>query len=45
MPKKMDRCIQQVKKSGKNESSAYAICTNALKKAQKATKPKGKKYA
>jgi hypothetical protein len=45
MPKKLDRCVAQVKKQGKNESSAYAICTNALKKAQKATKPKGKKYA
>jgi len=45
MPKKLDRCIQQVKKSGKNESSAYAICTNSMKKKSKATKPKPKKYA
>ena len=45
MPKKLDKCVQQVKKQGKDTSSAYAICTNALKKAQKATKPKGKKYA
>ena len=40
MPKKMDRCVAQVKKQGKDKSSAYAICTSAMKKAQKATKPK-----
>lgn len=45
MPKKLDRCVAQVKKQGKDTSSAYAICTNSMKKAKKANKPKPKKYA
>ena len=45
MPKKLDRCVAQVKKQGKDTSSAYAICTNSMKKKSKATKPKPKKYA
>ena len=32
MPKKkLDRCVTAVKKQGKNESSAYAICNASLK--------------
>lgn len=27
MPKKLDRCVKKVKKQGKDESSAYAICS------------------
>lgn len=27
MPKKMDRCVKAVKKTGKSESSAYGICS------------------
>lgn len=28
MPKKLEKCVKSVKKSGKDESSAYAICTS-----------------
>lgn len=35
MPKKLERCVTQVLKQGKNKSSAYAICTAALKKGKK----------
>jgi hypothetical protein len=41
MPKKLDRCVSAVIKSGKSESSAFAICNaqmNAAKMANK--KPK-----
>lgn len=34
MPKKMDRCVKKVSKT-KGKSSAYAICTAAMKKAKK----------
>jgi len=29
MPKKLDRCVNKVKKQGKDESSAYAICSSS----------------
>jgi hypothetical protein len=41
MPKKLDRCVASVMKSGQSESSAFAICNaqlNAAKKANKKTK-------
>jgi len=38
MPKKFDRCVLKVKKQGKSESSAYAICTAATKKKTKKKK-------
>lgn len=41
MPKKLDRCVAQVMKTGKKESSAYAICNASLNKNKK--KPKKKK--
>ena len=40
MPKKLEKCVAKVKKQGKSESSAYAICTAATKK--KKPKKKGK---
>ena len=43
MPKKLERCVLDVMKSGKTKSSAYAICTASLQKAgviKKATKKK-----
>lgn len=42
MPKKtkLDRCVADVKKQGKQESAAYAICNASLTKAKK---KKGKK--
>lgn len=35
MPEVLDECVKKVKAQGKSESSAYAICTTALKKAGK----------
>jgi len=29
MPKKLDRCVKSVKKSGKSESAAYGICSKS----------------
>ena len=29
MPAKLDRCVKKVKKQGKDESSAYAICSSS----------------
>lgn len=29
MPHKLDRCVKKVKKQGKDESSAYAICSKS----------------
>jgi len=29
MPKKLERCVKKVKKQGKDESSAYAICSSS----------------
>ena len=40
MPKKLERCVTQVLKQGKNKSSAYAICNAALNKAKKNKKKK-----
>jgi hypothetical protein len=39
MPKKLERCVTDVIKTGKSRSSAYAICTATLNKSKK----KGKK--
>jgi len=39
MPKKLERCVTDVIKTGKSKSSAYAICTATLNKSKK----KGKK--
>ena len=36
MPKKLERCVAKVKRSGKSESSAFAICNESLKKPKKA---------
>lgn len=38
MPKKLDRCLTAVKKQGKSESSAYAICNASINKTKKAKK-------
>jgi hypothetical protein len=46
MPAKLDRCVKDVMKQGKNESSAYAICTasiNRMKKANGSTSKMKKK--
>jgi hypothetical protein len=32
MPKKLDRCVKKVQKTGKDKSSSYAICNASLKK-------------
>ena len=29
MPAKLDRCVKKVKRQGKDESSAYAICSSS----------------
>lgn len=29
MPKKLDRCVKKVKKQGKKEDQAYAICSKS----------------
>jgi hypothetical protein len=34
MPKKLERCVKDVSKTGKSKSSSYAICTASLKKAK-----------
>jgi len=43
MPKKLERCVADVIKSMKSESSAYAICTASLNKTKKAKPQKPKK--
>lgn len=42
MPKKLERCVKKVKTSGKDKSSAYAICVSStgLKPHKKARKKK-----
>jgi hypothetical protein len=40
MPKKLDRCVEKVKASGKSKSSAWAICTAQIKKKSKGRKKK-----
>lgn len=42
MPKKLDRCVKQVKAQGQKESNAYAICNASLKKAKMKTAKKKK---
>ncbi len=39
MPKKLERCVNDVIKTGKSKGSAYAICTASINKSNK----KGKK--
>ena len=39
MPKKLERCVMDVTKTGKSKPAAYAICTASLNKSKK----KGKK--
>ena len=39
MPKKLEKCVNAVKKQGNSESSSYAIC-NASMKAKKKDKKK-----
>lgn len=34
MPKKLERCVKDVQKTGKDKPSSYAICTASLKKAK-----------
>jgi len=41
MPKKLHDCVEKVKNKGKSEDSAWAICTDAMKKGKK--KPRKKK--
>jgi len=43
MPAKLERCVKDVMKQGKNESSAYAICTASINKMKKANDSKTKK--
>lgn len=43
MPAKLERCVMDVMKQGKSESSAYAICNASLNTGKKKTKPKPKK--
>lgn len=35
MPKKLDRCVRKVMKSGKSESSAFAICNDSVRPKKK----------
>jgi hypothetical protein len=35
MPKKLERCVNDITKTGKSKSSAYAICTASLNKSKK----------
>lgn len=35
MPKKLDRCVRKLKRKGKSESAAWAICRAARKKKKK----------
>lgn len=34
MPKKLDRCVEKVKKQGKSEDSAWAICQSSINKSE-----------
>jgi hypothetical protein len=45
MPAKLERCVKDLIKQGKSESSAYAICTASINKMKAAngTKTKTKK--
>jgi hypothetical protein len=38
MPKKLERCVKKVQKTGKDKSSSYAICNASLSKAKKGKK-------
>ena len=38
MPKKLDRCVKKVKRQGKSESSAHAICNASIKKGKRKKK-------
>lgn len=39
-PAKHERCVKEVKKQGKDKSSAYAICNASMKKSQETNMPK-----
>jgi len=43
MPKKLDRCVKKLKKKGKKESSAWAICTDSIMNKKKSKNKKKKK--
>lgn len=43
MPQKLKRCVLDVMKQGKTQSSAYAICTASLQKAGVMKKGSSKK--
>jgi len=38
MPKKLERCVSKLKRSGKSESSAYAICNKSINRKKKKSK-------
>lgn len=38
MPKKLDRCVKKVQKTGKSKSSSYAICNASINKGAKKNK-------
>jgi hypothetical protein len=40
MPKKLERCVKKVSKTGKDKSSSYAICNASLAKAKAKKKKK-----
>ena len=42
MPKKLERCVMDVMKQGKNKSSAYAICNASLYSNKKKSSKKSK---
>jgi len=43
MPKKFDDCVKGIKKQGKNDDSAYAICVAQYKKDHDGKSPFSKK--
>ena len=44
MPEKIDKCVEQLMKQGKDKDEAYAICTYSINKENKEMKrKKGKK--
>jgi hypothetical protein len=38
MPRRLERCVKKVSKTGKDKSSSYAICNASLAKAKKKKK-------
>lgn len=43
MPAKLEKCVKDLMKQGKSESSAYAICQASLKKKKKVKSKKKNK--